>query len=178
MLFMGQEWGASQPFPFFCDFSTKLADAVRAGRREEFARFPEFQSPATRERIPDPTSEETFLSAKLAWADAGREPHAGRLAWHRRLIAARRSEIVPILREIRSGGTYRVLGDNAIVVRWQAGDVGELILAANLSGGTTGGFPAAAGRWIWREGEAGDDGVFGPYAVRWSLADKNGDRHG
>src|SRR5277367_5236282 len=69
MLFMGQEWGASQPFPFFCDFSAKLADAVRTGRREEFARFPEFQSPATRERIPDPTSDETFLSAKLGWAD-------------------------------------------------------------------------------------------------------------
>ena len=67
MLFMGEEWGAAQPFPFFCDFGPELADAVRKGRREEFARFPEFQDPAMRERIPDPMAEETFASAKLDW---------------------------------------------------------------------------------------------------------------
>ena len=77
MLFMGEEWGAAQPFPFFCDFGPELADAVRKGRREEFARFPEFQDPATRERIPDPMAEETFASAKLDWDDIERAPHSG-----------------------------------------------------------------------------------------------------
>ena len=72
MLFMGEEWGAAQPFPFFCDFGPELAAAVRKGRREEFARFPEFQDPAVRETIPDPTAEATFLSAKLAWDDRDR----------------------------------------------------------------------------------------------------------
>jgi malto-oligosyltrehalose trehalohydrolase len=178
MLFMGEEWDAAQPFPFFCDFSAELAEAVRAGRREEFARFPEFQSPATRERIPDPTAEETFLSAKLAWADAGREPHAGRLAWHRHLIAVRRREIVPILKEIRSGGAYQVIGDNAVVVRWRAGAGRDLALAANLSSRMVGGFPPVSGRVIWREGAAPDDGTFGPYAVRWSITERSGDGHG
>ena len=37
LLFMGEEWGAPQPFPFFCDFEGDLAEAVREGRREEFA---------------------------------------------------------------------------------------------------------------------------------------------
>ena len=37
MLFMGEEWGSKTPFPFFCDFKGDLADAVRKGRREEFA---------------------------------------------------------------------------------------------------------------------------------------------
>jgi len=69
MLFMGEEWGATQPFPFFCDFGPELAEAVRKGRRAEFARFPDFHDPATRERIPDPTAEETFAAAKLAWDD-------------------------------------------------------------------------------------------------------------
>ena len=32
MMFMGEEFGASQPFPFFCDFEPELADAVRNGR--------------------------------------------------------------------------------------------------------------------------------------------------
>ena len=43
MLFMGEEWAASQPFPFFCDFSGELANSVRKGRRKEFAKFPEFK---------------------------------------------------------------------------------------------------------------------------------------
>jgi malto-oligosyltrehalose trehalohydrolase len=42
MLFMGEEWAAAQPFPFFCDFEAELGEAVRKGRREEFAKFPEF----------------------------------------------------------------------------------------------------------------------------------------
>jgi 1,4-alpha-glucan branching enzyme len=37
MIFMGEEWGAAQPFPFFCDFDSELADAVPDGRRAEFA---------------------------------------------------------------------------------------------------------------------------------------------
>ena len=37
LLFMGEEWGSRQPFPFFCDFKGELADAVRNGRKREFA---------------------------------------------------------------------------------------------------------------------------------------------
>src|SRR5208282_3605028 len=96
MLFMGEEWGAAQPFPFFCDFGPELADAVRKGRRDEFARFPEFQDPKTREHIPDPMAEETFASAKLGWEDIARAPHAGRLDWYRRALAIRHAEIVPV----------------------------------------------------------------------------------
>jgi 1,4-alpha-glucan branching enzyme len=43
MIFMGEEWNASQPFQFFCDFLGKLGDLVREGRRQEFATFPEFK---------------------------------------------------------------------------------------------------------------------------------------
>ena len=98
MLFMGEEWGAAQPFPFFCDFGPELAAAVRKGRREEFARFPEFRDPAVRETIPDPTAEATFLSAKLAWGDRDRAPHAERLARYRRISAsavARSRRVLP-----------------------------------------------------------------------------------
>jgi len=49
MIFMGEEWDAQQPFPFFCDFDGDLAEAVREGRREEFARFPEFADPEQRD---------------------------------------------------------------------------------------------------------------------------------
>ncbi len=88
MLFMGEEWAASQPFPFFCDFSGELANAVRKGRRKEFAKFPEFKDEKARERIPDPQAETTFASAKLNWDGATTEPHAGWLDWYRRLLAS------------------------------------------------------------------------------------------
>src|SRR5262249_49801533 len=51
LLFMGEELGATMPFLFFCDFTGDLADAVREGRRREFARFPAFASPDARARI-------------------------------------------------------------------------------------------------------------------------------
>src|SRR5439155_12470737 len=122
MLFMGEEWDAAQPFAFFCDFGPDLADAVRNGRREEFARFPEFQDPAMRERIPDPTSEETFLTAKLDWQDLERTPHAGRLDWYRRMLAVRHAEIRPRLAALRTGGLYELLGVGAVLVRWDLGE--------------------------------------------------------
>lgn len=170
MLFMGEEWAAQEPFPFFCDFGPELADAVRKGRREEFARFPEFQDPKMRERIPDPMAEETFASAKLGWHDIEREPHKGWLDWYRRVLAMRHAEIVPLLAGIRAGGRYDVIGDTAVVVRWDLGQCNrELVLAANLSSAPVAGFPPAAGRVLWREGDASNDGEFGAWTVRWSL---------
>ncbi len=168
MLFMGEEWAAAQPFPFFADFGPELAEAVRKGRREEFARFTEFQDPAMRERIPDPTAQATFASAKLRWEDAARPEHAGWLDWYRRVIAVRHAEIVPRLAGIGAGGHYEVLGEGAVAVRWPLNGGGTLTLAANFCGSRVGG-PALSGRVIWREGEPGEGGEFGPWAVRWSI---------
>src|SRR5690606_30928268 len=95
MLFMGEEWGARPPFPFFCDFHGDLKAAVVKGRREEFARFPQFSDPAQRERIPDPTSAETFALAKLRWEELQQPDAADQLAWMRALLEVRRREIVP-----------------------------------------------------------------------------------
>jgi 1,4-alpha-glucan branching enzyme len=170
MLFMGEEWGAAQPFPFFCDFGPELADAVRAGRREEFARFPEFQDPETLQSIPDPLAEETFASAKLAWEDIARAPHAGWLDWYRRVLSTRHAQIVPRLASIRTGGQYEVLGEGAVVVRWPVSEGGDtLVLAANLSDRSARSFPSGARRVFWREGEIGEDGTFGAWAIRWSI---------
>ena len=90
MLFMGEEFAASQPFPFFAHFEPELAEAVREGRRAEFAKFPEFQDPQKRETIPDPTTQRTFLSAKLNWREVNEASHADWLALYRDLLALRR----------------------------------------------------------------------------------------
>ncbi|MGK7866134.1 malto-oligosyltrehalose trehalohydrolase [Falsiroseomonas sp. E2-1-a20] len=166
MLFMGEEWAAAQPFPFFCDFGPDLAEAVREGRRSEFSRFPEFADPASRERIPDPLSEATFASAKLRWEDAAKPPHADWLAWYRDVLAVRHAEIMPRLSGIQRGGTYRIVGAGAVEIRWALADGGALLLAANLSADPASGFSPSTGRGIWQQGE-----LPGPWSVRWSIED-------
>ena len=162
MLFMGEEWDSAVPFPFFCDFSGELADAVRNGRRDEFKRFPEFQDPAKRDSIPDPLADATFASAKLDW-DAIDEDA---LAWTRRVLETRRRVILPLLAHIGAGGQARVLADGAVAVEWRAGDAGRLLLAANLSDAACPLPEGESGRVFHTEGET--EGTLGPWSVRWS----------
>jgi malto-oligosyltrehalose trehalohydrolase len=174
MLFMGEEWHAAEPFPFFCDFEGELADAVRKGRRQEFARFREFQAEAARERIPDPQSDSTFALAKLNWADLEDPEHRVWLDLYRRLLARRRETIVPLLPGIGAhAATYEVLGPSAVAVRWQfrrGVETGVLRLTANLSDNPVSGFGVDPGRTLWQEGRSNQNGVGEPWSVRWSLA--------
>ncbi len=168
MLFMGEEWGAAQPFPFFCHFDGELAQAVREGRRNEFAKFPEFQDAAMRARIPDPQSEATFASAKLNWDDIGQPSHAAWLDWYRCVLRLRHEVIVPLLPLINLGAShFELIGDGAILVQWSIGSKGKLVLAANLSGAPVFGFPSAPEDALWQEGQAKDNGALGPWALRW-----------
>lgn len=160
MLFMGEEWAAAQPFPYFCEFDGDLAEAVRNGRRQEFARFPEFADPKRAAKIPDPVAEATFLSAKLDWTRIDSE----RLGFYRAALAARREHVRPLLPEIEHGGQSSILGEQAVRVVWRAG-ARRLTLDANLSDGRVA-FPETAGVF-WRCGET--EAEFGPWSVRWSV---------
>src|SRR5262249_52567680 len=60
LLFMGEEFAASTPFLFFCDFGPELAAAVADGRRREFPRFPPLPDPGAREAVPAPQDVATF----------------------------------------------------------------------------------------------------------------------
>jgi len=132
LLFMGEEWASGRPFPFFCDFAPPLDEAVRDGRRREFAHYPEFADPEMQQRIPDPTAEETFAMARLDWSEPCEEIHVTWLDRYRRLLAIRRREIVPRLPGIEAGGTYTVLGPMAVRVGWRLGDGSTLVLLANF----------------------------------------------
>ena len=173
MLFMGEEWGSSQPFPFFCDFEGELGELVRKGRREEFASFPEFQDPAQRERIPDPQAESTFLSGKLDWKQAAQDVHAEWIDWYKRILTVRRERIVPLLpRIVGHAGSYAVLGKGAVIVRWKVGPAAGLTLAANLSDDSVQGFPLDSGTTLWHEGPAQEQGCMRPWSVRWSFEEE------
>jgi maltooligosyltrehalose trehalohydrolase len=85
LLFMGEEYGEERPFPFFCSFcDAQLVQAVREGRRREFASF------AWQGEVPDPHAEDTFAAACLSWSWPEGSHHAGLRRLYADLLAARR----------------------------------------------------------------------------------------
>ncbi|MBU2287428.1 MAG: malto-oligosyltrehalose trehalohydrolase, partial [Gammaproteobacteria bacterium] len=118
MLFMGEEYAASTPFQYFCEFGPELADAVSKGRRAEFGRFAIFADEAARSRIPDPNAASTFEASKLRWDERQQAPHDAWLAQMRELLDLRRRLITPRLASGRSSGRYEVVGDGTIRVTW------------------------------------------------------------
>ncbi len=127
LFFMGDEIGAETPFLFFTDFHDALADAVREGRRKEFARFAEFSDPQRRALIPDPNALQTFEMSRPAASDLT-------AAWrelYRRLLTLRRDHLAGALDGAKALEA-QVIGDKAVVARWRLGDGRVLILALNL----------------------------------------------
>jgi maltooligosyltrehalose trehalohydrolase len=134
LLFMGEEFGADTPFPFFCDFSAELAKVVTEGRRAEFARFEKFSSPSARANIPDPSNVETFQRSKLDWATLNHQSHASWHGFYRELLILRKEQILPILRvNDRPAAKFSTFGGSGLFVEWEFGGNNKLILLTNLS---------------------------------------------
>lgn len=134
LLFMGEEFGASSPFLFFCDFGPDLASKVTEGRRAEFARFSQFASAEAQARIPDPNREETFLRSKLDWASVDRPAHIQWLQFFRDLLVCRQREIVPRMKGIVLGdASFELLGHGALSATWPFQNVGKLELIGNFA---------------------------------------------
>jgi malto-oligosyltrehalose trehalohydrolase len=142
LLFMGEEWGETHPFYFFCDFDGELANAVREGRRQEFSRFAAFLNPALRSRIPDPNALSSYLESKLDWAKIEDPPHRDRLRLYERLLALRHAEIVPRLSDMKQGTeNYDLVNGEVLQVIWQFPAGEQLSLTARLSGTPARGVP-------------------------------------
>jgi 1,4-alpha-glucan branching enzyme len=134
MLVMGEEFAATTPFLFFCDFSSPLAEAVTEGRRREFGEF----GVKAGEPLPDPNHPDTFERSKLDWLSLERPEHASSLELYKRLLALRREHVTPRLAGIEGrSGDYDVLGQAALSVRWKLGDKSTLELRLNLSSEST-----------------------------------------
>ena len=93
LLFMGEEYGEIAPFEYFVSHSDPgLIEAVRGGRREEFAAF-RWQSVPS-----DPQDEATFLRAKVNHELHRHGDHRVLLELHRELIRLRRE--IPAFRAL------------------------------------------------------------------------------
>lgn len=132
MLFMGEEWGETRPFLFFTDHNKELADAVRDGRRKEFAHFAAFSDPETREKIPDPNSESTFSQSVPSFPVSLTEFQDGYTKLVHKCLELRATQLMPHLGEMHTHGSI-ALGSAGVRAAWRFGDRGVLTVAANFS---------------------------------------------
>jgi malto-oligosyltrehalose trehalohydrolase len=175
MLFMGDEWGASTPFPFFCDFRSDIAQDVRKGRLDFLQKNLQIE-PSALEHVPDPLALATFRSAHLDWNEMERGEHSDWFAWYRNILRVRREEIAPLLRGISDqSGDYRVVGPAAFIATWMLAAGVRLTLEANLCDQSATGFPDSADRHIWEEGIRIGPGELGAWTVRWGLSSDSED---
>lgn len=89
LLFMGEEYAEPNPFQYFVSHTDKdLAEAVRKGRKAEFAAF------HAQGEAPDPVAEQTFNRSKLQWNIQETERHQSMLKYYKQLIALRKQHAV------------------------------------------------------------------------------------
>jgi len=173
MLFMGEEWNAPEPFPYFCDFEPELAAKVREGRKQEFSRFERFRNPDSPDGIPDPTMASTLQSARLDWTKVGKPGHEEWLDHYRRLLAVRQRDIVPRIPEIRFGSCIKSEASGAFAVDWALADGSVLHLLANLTDHPAPVVGRAAGRMIFATHPniraAMSRNELAPWSVTWLL---------
>jgi maltooligosyltrehalose trehalohydrolase len=133
MLFMGEEYGATQPFLYFCDYTGELAKAVREGRRDEFSAFAAFSDERLRERIPDPNAATTFERSRLDWRERSEAEHQQWWDYVAKLLQLRARHIAPLIPELEVGeSSYRIEG-SALNVRWITKGGTEIQLFCNLA---------------------------------------------
>jgi maltooligosyltrehalose trehalohydrolase len=163
LLFMGEEWDASTPFLFFCDFEPDLARAVMEGRRREFAH--------ALQPIPNASSLRTFEQSVLDWEERGLEPHRAMLEHYRTLLRIRATEIVPHIAGLRGRDARYVIADErGLRVTWET-QTATLRADINLSDAPASGFLATLpGRLLFAtHGDSYDNGIAPPWSVRWSI---------
>jgi maltooligosyltrehalose trehalohydrolase len=130
LLFMGEEYADPAPFPYFVDHQDpELLEAVRQGRRDEFA------GADWSGEVPDPADPATFATAILQPALAEREPHRSVLAMYTELLRLRRT--VP---SVAGDAVQQVACHGSIVTVDRRSGTDRSVLAVNLAGE-----PAAAG---------------------------------
>ena len=170
---MGEEFAASTPFFFFCDFGPDLAQAVTQGRRREFTRFERFRDPAAQKLIPDPNDPATFERSRLDWQELRLAPHDEWLAFYQQCLHLRSKHLVPRLAGMVPSGTSAVEREEVLLAHWMLGDGSALHLIANFGATRPHPVEQPPGKIIYAtHGPRGDrqEYILEPYSVLCTLA--------
>lgn len=174
LIFMGQEFMADSPFPFFSDLSPELAPMVSDGRLKFFIDLPMFKERYNLDDMPDPSDERTFQTAILDFKQLSEPGHALWHKLHKELIEIRKREIIPRLKGVKvDGAGFEMQGDSAFKAWWTLNDGNMLTLVANL-GRTASDVPDFPGYPPLRLTKCGlieemRAGVMPPWTVAWFL---------
>lgn len=137
LLFMGEEYGETAPFQYFTSHGDPaLVEAVRKGRREEFAAF------GWEEEVPDPQDEKTFWRSKLDHALKPVEPYQTMLRFYRELIGIRKKH------DLASAATQTVesLGECGVLVQRESDE--QLAMLFNFAeSAVISRSPGLSGQW-------------------------------
>jgi maltooligosyltrehalose trehalohydrolase len=124
LLWMGEEWAASTPWPFFTSHEDpELAAATSKGRLAEFGKHG--WDPST---MVDPQDPEAFRSAHLDWSERRSDGHHDVLELYRTLLRLRRE--LPEFGDTRLDDLRVEADDASQVIRVRRG---HLTIVANLS---------------------------------------------
>ncbi|MDW9972660.1 malto-oligosyltrehalose trehalohydrolase [Sinorhizobium meliloti] len=160
LLFMGEEYGETQPFFFFSDYQGEIAEAIRLGRRDEAQNFGGLPEGKTMDDLPDPLDPDVFAGSKLRWNRATSPAGERHLASMRDLAGIRQRHIVPLIAgtAVPDGRAYETK-DGIIAVDWQFGEA-CLELRVNLLHETHA-VPAIRGQPIFTSETSGVETVYG-----------------
>jgi maltooligosyltrehalose trehalohydrolase len=143
LLFMGEEYGELAPFLYFTSHTDPgLIQAVREGRRQEFAKF------SWGRETPDPQDPRSFQRSLLQHQLRAHEPHRGLLRFYRDVIALRKRS--PALNncdkrnlELTTLPEHNVL----LIRRWDPRNEALLLFASLASAPVALAPPIPSGRW-------------------------------
>lgn len=129
LLFMGDDYGETQPFLYFADYDGELAEAIRRGRFEEAENFGWERAKDTG-TLPDPIGVAAFSTSKLDWARARLPQGLRRRSQLNELTRIRARYVMP-LRALQDC-TILPTSQGVVAVDWRFDD-GTLKMRANLS---------------------------------------------
>lgn len=172
LLFMGEEWNSSSPFPFFNDFESGLKEKVAQGRRRDLAHMQSLQSVRELGKTPDPGDPQTFTQARLDWQEIDQPEHQIWLGFYRQLLELRQQQLQPYLCGLeRQDVEYQSLAEQAFCCQWTLTDNAKLKLYANLSDQSAAGIPLMHKQALYLSHPqfAATSSQFPPWFVAWFL---------
>ena len=150
MLFMGEEYSEANRFMYFVSHTDpELAEAVRKGRKAEFAAF------HAQGEAPDPMAEETFNNSKLQWELTEQQPYRTMLSFYQKLIALRKG--LPALRHTNREFVHaEANAQNKTLLLKRKYQEQQVIITMNFSGNVQSlVLPDSATQWYQRFNSAG-----------------------